>query len=403
MSAPKAPDPMKTAQSQADLNQSSAVTQYLLGATNQVTPQGNLTYSQTGQNFVPSATGQKYYYNPTTKQYSSTAPMISQAGTSGTQRIKTGSGANDYRTVSTGGGSRSTLDPAWQQVTGSLVPQMTATTSLSPEQQHLYEQQTQLGSKLNDLALGQTDRISGVLSQPLQMPDGTFTLGNEATESRLMELGRKRLDPLTAQRKAATETDLINRGVRPGTEAYRRAMEANGQQENDAYNQLLLTGRGQAANESMQERQQRIQEALLPRNQSINEISALMGGGQVAMPQIQQTPQPGVQGVDYTGLVNNKYKADTDAYGAKMSGLFGLASAFAKPLGGWMASDRKLKSLIKRVGTHRLGIGVYEYVIGGIKQMGVMADEVMRVNPDAVRHNGRHFEVNYDMIGGVNA
>lgn len=235
------------------MNKDTAIAQYGLNATNQITPQGNLTYTQIGK---------------------------------------------------------------WEDGT----PRYQATQNYSPEQQKLYEQQTQLGGKLNDLAIGQTDRLSGVLSQPVN-------LSNEATESRLMELGRKRLDPLTAQRRAATETDLINRGIRPGTEAYNRAMTSVGQQENDAYNQLLLSGRGQA-----------VQEALTERNQPINEISALMSGGQVSTPSFVNTPQPGVNGVDYTGLVNQKYQSDMAGYQSKMGGLFGLAGAFAKPLGGWMFS-----------------------------------------------------------------
>ena len=47
-SPPPAPDPVKTAQAQAQSNKETAVTQYGLNATNQVTPYGNLNYSQIG-------------------------------------------------------------------------------------------------------------------------------------------------------------------------------------------------------------------------------------------------------------------------------------------------------------------------------------------------------------------
>src|SRR5687768_17349355 len=180
LSAPKAPDPAKTAAAQTESNKATAVTQYGLNATNQVTPYGNLSYSQNG---------------------------------------------------------------AWSDGT----PRFTATQTLSPEQQQLYQQQTQLGSKLNDLAIGQTDRLSGVLSSPVD-------LSNETTESRLMELGRSRLDPIIDQRKKSTEAELLNKGIRPGTEAYNRATTAVDQQTNDAYNQLLLSGRGQSVQEALAER-----------------------------------------------------------------------------------------------------------------------------------------------------
>jgi hypothetical protein len=58
-----------------------------------------------------------------------------------------------------------------------------------------------------------------------------------------------------------------------------------------------------------------------------------------------------------------------------------------------------LKSNIVRVGTHPLGIGVYEYDIFGERQRGVMADEVENVLPEAVitRPNGYKM-VNYGML-----
>lgn len=46
---PKAPDPRATAEAQSALNRETAITQYGLGATNQVTPWGNLTYDQIGE------------------------------------------------------------------------------------------------------------------------------------------------------------------------------------------------------------------------------------------------------------------------------------------------------------------------------------------------------------------
>jgi len=65
-----------------------------------------------------------------------------------------------------------------------------------------------------------------------------------------------------------------------------------------------------------------------------------------------------------------------------------------------ITSDRRLKSNIVQIGTHKLGIGLYEYDIGGRRERGVMADEVLAVMPEAVsmRHDG-YFCVNYHMIG----
>lgn len=93
-----------------------------------------------------------------------------------------------------------------------------------------------------------------------------------------------------------------------------------------------------------------------------------------------------------------------------LSGIGGLGAAATAgsalaPLAGMggvelamMFSDRRFKSNIRRIGTHRLGIGVYEYDIGGRRQVGVMADEVEAVMPDAVAKVGGVKAVNYGRL-----
>ena len=63
-------------------------------------------------------------------------------------------------------------------------------------------------------------------------------------------------------------------------------------------------------------------------------------------------------------------------------------------------SDRRLKSNIVRIGTHPLGIGLYEYDIFGERQRGVMADEVEQVMPEAVTTLPTHGYkmVRYDLL-----
>lgn len=57
---PAAPDPVATAKAQGDMNTNTAITQQLINQTNQVTPNGNLTYSQTGNNTFTGADGKQY-------------------------------------------------------------------------------------------------------------------------------------------------------------------------------------------------------------------------------------------------------------------------------------------------------------------------------------------------------
>ena len=62
-----------------------------------------------------------------------------------------------------------------------------------------------------------------------------------------------------------------------------------------------------------------------------------------------------------------------------------------------MYSDRRLKTNVRRIGTRDDGLGVYEfeYIWGGPKRVGVMADEVARVRPDAVVRIGEFHAVDY--------
>jgi len=201
-------------------------------------------------------------------------------------------------------------------------PKYAMNTTLSEPEQRNQNQQWEFDNLTNQLGINQTKKLTGLLDTP-------FKLDNAATEGRLMDLGRKRLDPMLQERTAALESKLYNQGLQPGTEAWDRAMRADTEGQNDAYNQLLLGGRSQAASELTAER-----------NQPINEITALMSGGQVNQPNFGNTPSTQVAGTDIAGLTMDAYKygplaqyqANQANKSAMMSGLFGLGGA---ALGGW--------------------------------------------------------------------
>jgi hypothetical protein len=67
--------------------------------------------------------------------------------------------------------------------------------------------------------------------------------------------------------------------------------------------------------------------------------------------------------------------------------------------GGATFSDRRLKRNIRRIGTHRLGFGLYEWdFVWGEAASGVMADEVEKILPEAVGVAGGFKTVNYAML-----
>lgn len=303
--APKPPDPVRTAQTQTQTNIDTAIAQQQLNNVNQVTPWGNLTYTQTG-------TGQNG------------------------------------------------------------VPMYTATQTLTPEQQNILDLSNQADTNLAGLAVDQSSRLNDLLSEPVD-------LSNEATEARLFELGRQRLDPLVAQRDEDLRTRLANQGIKVGSQAYDREMANFGQSTNDAYNQLLLTGRGQAT-----------QEALAERNQPINEITALLSGSQVSQPNFVSTNPAQIPTVDIAGLTNANYNQQMAAYNQQqaqrqnlMGGLFGLGASAITAF-----SDKRLKKDVKKVGELD-GHALYRYrykgaMDDGQPHVGVMAQEVEKDRPEVV-------------------
>lgn len=330
--APKPPDPIKTEQGQTATNIGTAIANQVGSQTNQVTPDGSLTYSQTGT-------------------YAYTDPL-----------------------------------------TGDVydIPQWTATQTLSPQQQQIADRTGQTEINLAQLAQDQSGRLNSLLSAPVE-------IGNEAVESRLFELGRARLDPLMADRRDQMNTELVNRGIGAGSEAYDREMRRLMEGENDAYNSLLLSGRGQA-----------VQEQLAERNQPINEITALLSGSQVSQPNFLPTPGMNAPTTDYAGLVQNNYAQQVAAANAnnnRMGGLFGNLIGTAGTLGGAaiIASDERVKDVKERVGETDGGVPLYRYRYkgeydDGREHIGPMAQDVARKQPKAAVRMGDILGVNYEAL-----
>lgn len=149
-------------------------------------------------------------------------------------------------------------------------------------------------------------------------------------------------------------------------------------------------------------REKAFQELIAFRNQPISETSALMSGTQPTIPQFQpwnapNLPQQPIASSVYNSaaLANQQYASQMQGYSAGMGGMYGLGSTL---LGGmFKLSDRKLKKNIKRVGKLDNGLPIYVYeFIGETKpQIGLMADEVEKVHPDAVKQFGKVKYVNY--------
>lgn len=196
------------------------------------------------------------------------------------------------------------------------IPQYTATTQLSQMGQQIKGQNDQTQLNLAQTGTAQSGFLKDYLGE-IWNPD------TSAIEGRLMELGSARLDPRFAQDEDALRTRLTNQGITTGSEAWNREMTMLGQNKNDAYNQLMLQGRGQAFGELQAQR-----------NQPINEISALLSGSQVSNPSVSMYQPQGAATTDVGGLINQNYAQKQANYQQQMAqrqslmgGLFGLGAA----------------------------------------------------------------------------
>lgn len=138
-----------------------------------------------------------------------------------------------------------------------------------------------------------------------------------------------------------------------------------------------------------QERAQYLNELYAQRNQPVNEISALLSGAQVGSPNFVPTQGVQVPTVDYAGLVNQNYQNQLSTWqqnNANSQNLLGGLLGF----GGQLAalSDKRAKKDVEKVGQLK-GHGLYEYRYkgkhdDGKRHIGVMAQEVEKMRPDAV-------------------
>lgn len=461
-SAPPAPDPYRTAAAQTGSNLQTAIANAIMGNANEISPLGTVTYRQIGS--VPiGGSG----------IISSSAPVMGGIGMSSAARsaapgtttniLKPSYDPNQPYTPynpSQPGGNPMVMPGQYANnsvtTAGFSIPQFERVVTLSPEQQRLYDQQTRLGSNLNDLAISQVGRLNKTLNAPIQAPrtpiqtrfadvgpiqrrvgPTDFSVDRQKVEDALYS----RLNPQLDRDRSALENNLINQGLVRGSDAFTQAMDEANRQANDARQQVVLAGgqeQDRLFNEALQQGlfanaaqnqafgqaqsratfnnqavAQQLQQALSLRNQPINEISALMSGGQVSMPQFAQYNAPNMAGTDLMGAIYNsnaiqqqQYAQQMQARNAAMGGLFGLgssailggASMLAPPLAGasmlggtralgGLFSDRRLKRDIHDLGIklmNGLRLYAYRYLWDAVERVGVMAQDVIAVRPDAV-------------------
>ncbi len=223
---------------------------------------------------------------------------------------------------------------------GKDVPTWTATQTLSPEQQAIYNSQQQISQGALDLGNTYINRIRDATATPFNYEGlPSAPVYDEIFRQRMKDQIVARNQPAMAQQKAQLEQQLADRGVGMSDPAYQTAQTQYQRGQND----FLLGADLQAGQEAQNAytlaantRDRAIQERANLRTQPINEVSALLGlgSGGVRAPEFVSTPQTQVANTDtYAPYAMQQQAAlaqqqmASQQQNAMMGGLFGLGSA----------------------------------------------------------------------------
>lgn len=221
-------------------------------------------------------------------------------------------------------------------------PKFSSTTTLSPEQQQLYNLNSagQVGTA--QLGNDQLSRISAAVSSPYSyggLPDAptdaTMAQSQAAGQQAIMD----RLAPQEARDQTSLNTTLSNQGVQAGSEAYNNAQDTLARAQTDANQQAVLTGQQYATagqQQALANRQQAITEYSAQRNAPLNEYSALTSGSQVQNPTFAGSGSTAIAPTDISGDIYKSYQAQvannnasTAASNANTSGTVGALGTAA--------------------------------------------------------------------------
>lgn len=275
--------------------------------------------------------------------------------------------------------------------------------NLTPEAQQALDQQLALNRKYGETANAGFDRVRDLFENPQLdtslLPDRAINVGQTAQEAIM-----SRLAPQLAQQEEALRARLANQGITLGSEAYGRENTIQGQRGND----LMLQAALQGISLDQANRTNALQEQAYLQDRPLNLINALRTGNQVQAPQFQQFAQQATTaGPDMLAATNAQYQADLAAsnaenagFGNIFGGLMDLGSLGVNAYKSGMFSDKRLKKNIQLVGKMDNGLNIYsyQYVWGGPTQLGVMAQEVEKVNPDAVFEVSGYKAVDYSKL-----
>ena len=345
---PESPNPYTTAAAQTGSNVNTAIANAWLGNANEISPLGTVTTTQTGTQQVREARRDRDG-NPVMERVwmpdegTNTPPPSQQPiDWNNVQYDDRGNPILPQESAPPNGPGGRWVEQAAYDVYD--IPTFTRETKLSPEQQALYDKQSQAALKLGDFANSQIERLSGALNTPFNL-EGLPEVGDFANDrQRYEEALFARLNPQLQQGRSALETQLLNQGATRGSASWDRAMDEWGRQENDARLQAVMAGGAEQSRlyeMATDARSRAITERMAERNQPLNEVSALMSGSQVSMPQFQPYRASQVANTPVGDYVYQSANIDRQNWQTQMqaaaqtnAGIFGLGSTMLRGIFG---------------------------------------------------------------------
>ena len=208
-------------------------------------------------------------------------------------------------------------------IDGLEVPSYTATQTLSPEQQQIYNQTTALQNRALGLAGTVANNVEGSLNKLLtyegapELPKDQTAFRGQAYDSLM---GRFNQDFDRTQ--AGMDTKLRNQGLQPGSDAYKTQMEMLDRTKTDAGNQAFLQAgnlAGQNLSQAQALRGADISERTALRNSPLQDYSTLLGlGGQAQSPNYAPATNATVAPTDVMGAQLAAYQGEMAGYNAQL-------------------------------------------------------------------------------------
>lgn len=260
-------------------------------------------------------------------------------------------------------------------------PQYSQTTTLSPQEQQLFNTSMQGQQALGDTALAGIQNVKNTYANNFN--PGDYGASVQQAQDAAYKAQTQYLDPQFAQGQQSLNAQLANQGLSTGSTAYDNAQTNFGNQKQQAYQ----SAQNAAVSAGNQEQQVLFGQGLTQYNQPLNTYNALMTGAQVQNPTFSSVPSATQANTDVAGITNSGYQNQLAAFQQNQSGINNLFS-----LGGSLgsaailASDRRLKRDIQRVGTTPGGIPTYTFRYNNDDDQtyfGIMADEAKHI-PGAV-------------------